>query len=157
MTVSPDPHPRVRRLLILGAVSALLSACAGPVSIPEADVDATTRHLCEQLVADLPPTVHGMPQRDTTGTVGAAWGDPPITLNCGIPRPTAMATDPSCFEVDGVGWFAQEGEGGFLFTTIGRAVHVQVGVPSRYAPEAEVLVDLADVVDAHNPEHLPCM
>lgn len=144
-----------------GALAAILvlalSACAGPVSVTEPDVDPATRQLCVRMVNDLPKTVLNAPRRDTTGTISAAWGAPPITFTCGIAEPTAMETDTRCFEVNGIGWFAEEGEGGWLFTTIGREVRIQVGVPNKYAPEADALVDLAATIAAHDPEHSPCL
>lgn len=148
---------RLAPALAAGGLALALCACVGPVGIAEPDVDDTTRRICEQLVADAPRTVLDVPRRDTTGTLSAAWGDPPITLTCGVPEPAAMETDKRCFEVNGVGWFAQEGDGGWIFTTIGRAVNVRVGVPTAYQPEADALVDLAAVMDAHNPEHTPCL
>lgn len=149
----------IRPLRAAGAAAALLavSACAGPVSVNEPEVDPATRQLCERIVRDLPHTVGGAPQRDTTGTISAAWGTPPITFACGVMQPAAMETDPRCFEVDGIGWFAEEGEGGFFFTTIGRDVRIQLGVPSAYAPEADALVDVAEAIQRHNPEHTPCL
>lgn len=135
----------------------VLSACAGPVGVAEPDVDPATRQLCERMVQDLPATLLDVPARDTTGTISAAWGTPPITFACGVPEPAAMQTDTRCFEVNGVGWFAEEGEGGWLFTTIGREVRVQLGVPSEYAPEADALVDVAPAINEHNPQHSPCL
>ena len=141
----------------VGVVAVVLSACAGPVGITEPDVDEPTRQLCQRIVDDLPATVLQAPRRDTVGTISAAWGTPPITFTCGVQQPAAMATDTRCFEVDRVGWFAEEGEGGWLFTTIGREVRIQVGVPTAYAPEADALVDLAQAINTHDPEHTPCL
>lgn len=141
---------------LCGALIAL-AGCAGPVSLAEPTVDDTTRRICTQLVNDLPTTVLGNPRRDTTGQLTAAWGAPPITLTCGLDKPPALANDSRCFEVNGVGWFAEEGDGGWLFTTIGRAAFVQLGVPSKYAPEADALVDVAAAVHDHNPVLTPCL
>jgi hypothetical protein len=58
--------------------------------------------------------------------------------------------------VNGVGWFSEDAEGGVLFTTVGRAVFVEVGVPQAYAPEVDPLVDLAPAVSAHDPLVQPC-
>lgn len=151
--------PGVRVPVIAAGLTAtlVLTACAGPVGVAEPQVDDATRQLCQRIVADLPRSVLGAPGRDTTGTISAAWGTPPITLTCGVPEPAAMQTDTRCFEVDGVGWFAEEGDGGWFFTTIGREVRIQLGVPSKYAPEADVLVEVAPAINAHDPEHTPCL
>lgn len=134
-----------------------LASCAGPVQVHEPEVDDRTRQVCTGVIASLPRTVVDNPRRETTGTLSAAWGSPPITLTCGIPRPAAMTTDTRCFEVNGVGWYAEEGHGGWLFTTIGREVHIQLGVPVEYAPEADALVDVAAAINRHDPVLTPCL
>jgi hypothetical protein len=148
-----------RHLLTVGWLGGLVvaSGCAGPVHIAEPEVDDRTRRICTDLVAELPRTVLDNPRRETTGVLSAAWGSPPITLTCGIPQPAAMTSDTRCFEVNGVGWYAEEGEGGWLFTTIGRTVHVQLGVPTEYAPEADALVEVAAAINRHDPVHSPCL
>ena len=73
-----------------------------------------------------------------------------------MPAPPGLTPTSECLEVNGVGWFREQADGGTLFTTIGRAVAVEVGVPAGYAPEVDVLVDLAAAVDAHDPLEQPC-
>ena len=108
-------------------------------------------------MAHLPASVLDGTRRDTEPAgLTAAWGEPPITLRCGVPAPAGLTASSECLEVDGVGWYAEPAEGGMLFTTIGRAVFVEVGVPSRDAPEAGALVDLAAVVKAQDAVQHPC-
>ncbi|NNG19413.1 DUF3515 family protein [Naumannella sp. ID2617S] len=134
-----------------------LAGCGSTVTVPDPQVSPEVRAACEQVITSVPGQVLGKQRRGTSGRLSAAWGEPPITLICGIAEPEAMQRDTRCFEVNGVGWFAEEGQGGWLFTTIGRRATVQVGVPARYAPEAEALVDLAAAVKAGNPAHKPCL
>ena len=97
------------------------------------------------------------PRREVEpGVLTAAWGNPAITLTCGVSQPPGIAANIQCFEVNGVGWLAEQAEGGFLFTTIGRLAYVEVGVPATYAPEANALVDVAATINAHNPVLQPC-
>lgn len=121
--------------------------------------DPAAAAVCADLVPALPATVAGQPARDVAGPDGlaAAWGTPPVTLRCGVPQPAGLEPTSQCFEVEGVGWFAEQVEGGYLFTTIGRTAFVEVGVPSRYAPEADVLVELAPAVSASDPVQRPCV
>jgi hypothetical protein len=101
---------------------------------------------------DLPGTVlDGKRRKVAPGRFAAAWGDPPISLRCGVDKPPGLTAASACFEVNGVGWYAEQATTGYLFTTIGRTAYVEVGVPSRYAPEANALVDLAAAVSAHDP------
>lgn len=109
-------------------------------------------------MADLPDRVLDQRRRPVEpGRLVAAWGQDPITLSCGVPVPAGTVEDTRCFEVNGVGWYAQEGTGGWLFSTVGRPAVVQVGVPSAYAPEANALVDLADAIHRHDPVLQPCL
>jgi len=95
-------------------------------------------------MADLPATVLDEKRRAVDpGVLSAAWGDPTITLRCGVAKPPTLGATSACFEVNGVGWFAEQATGGYLFTAVGRSVYVEVGVPSAYAPEANALVDVA--------------
>jgi len=142
--------------LVLVAGGGVLAGCAGPVELADPPVDQPTRSICEAVVAASPDTVLGSPRRDTTGTLATAWGNPPITLACGIPQPEGLTPTSQCLEVDGVGWWPQDGTTGQLFTTIGRATHVQVGVPHSYGNTSDVLAELSPVVAEHDPQVFAC-
>ena len=114
--------------------------------------------VCTALLGDLPTTVLDNERRDVVpGRFSAAWGDPPISLRCGVQKPPMLTATSECFEVNGVGWFAEQASSGYLFTTIGRTTYVEVGVPADYAPEANALVDLAAAVSEHDPLLKPCI
>ena len=49
----------------------------------------------------------------------------------GVQQPPGLSHGSECFEVNGVGWFAEEAEGGYLFTTIGRPAFVEVARARR--------------------------
>jgi len=133
------------------------AACTGPVALEEPRPDAAGRATCTALLAALPGQVLQSTRRPTEpGVLTAAWGDPPITLRCGVAAPPGLTSSSECLEVNGVGWFSEDARGGVLFTTVGRAVFVEVGVPHDYAPEVNPLVDLADAVAAHDPVIQPC-
>lgn len=135
----------------------LLTGCAGAVRVPEPTPDADDRATCAAVLDTLPDQVLESTTRPTEpGALSRAWGDPAIVLRCGVPAPPGLTATSECVEVNGVGWFREQAEGGTLFTTIGRAVFVEVGVPAGYAPEVDVLVDLAAAVDAHDPVEQPC-
>ncbi|GAB3713587.1 DUF3515 domain-containing protein [Mariniluteicoccus flavus] len=146
------------RPIAYAAVGALLTACTGPVDVADPTPPAAVAAVCARMMGHLPTTVLGQDRRQVRpGALTAAWGDPPITLTCGVEVPPDMARDTRCFEVNGVGWFAEEGQGGWLFTTIGREAAVQLGVPSKYAPEANALVDVAGAISAHDKVLKPCL
>ncbi len=135
----------------------LLTGCSGTVALPDPTPDEAGRTVCAALLGDLPANVLDGTRRPTEpGGLTAAWGDPPITLRCGVAPPPGLTPTSECIEVDGVGWFGESAEGGMLYTTIGRRVFVELGVPSDYAPEAGALVDMAAAVTAHDPLERPC-
>jgi hypothetical protein len=140
----------------------LLAATAGcdsgvPVAVPSPAPSVI--EACERLVHALPDEVLGEGSRKVIpdSLITAAWGDPPIELACGVAPPAELATAQSqCFEVNGVGWFAEPAENGVVFTTIGRELYVEVAVPDDYAPEANALTDLAAAVSQFNELVQPC-
>lgn len=103
-------------------------------------------------MTSLPSRVHDQKRRTVSpGKFSAAWGQPPITLRCGVAKPVTLTNTSPCFGVDGVGWFAEQTSAGYRFTTIGRRTYVEVGVPSSYAPEADALVDVAAPLTRSDP------
>lgn len=123
---------------------------------------------CSQVLDALPTTVVGEDRRDTVpaDAPAAAWGDPPIVLRCVVERPDALQPTSFCLRVNSLGWLAtQDGrevdmvapvEGTTTFTTIGRSVYVEVAVPATYAPQADVLIDVAKAIRSATTGSLLC-
>lgn len=88
---------------------------------------------------------------------GGAWGDPPIIVQCGVPKPAGLDPTSRCAEINGVGWFSDKNEDGYVFTTIGRETYVRVTVPAEYEPPADALVDLAGAIKEHDPVVQECV
>lgn len=108
---------------------------------------------CAELLSSLPVTIGGALARETTPQElpAAAWGDPPIVLRCGVNRPVSLTETSSLTTIDGVNWLAEPLTNGVLFTSIpdeigGSPLYVSVSIPSEYAPEGALLVDLAPVI-----------
>lgn len=140
-------------LLLLGA--SLLAGCGyGAVDVEPYEPEPGSAEVCAALLDELPRTVDDAIERDVSPSSGttAAWGQPAIVLRCGVPMPAAYQPDVQLYDVDGVGWLAEEGDGGTFFTAADRDVLVEVSVPDDYAPEAGVLADLAPAILATVPE-----
>ena len=72
------------------------------------------------------------------GTFSAAWGRPPIMLRCGVAQPAGLTAASECFEVNGVGWFAEPADGRpDLSPRSGGRPSSRSRCPRRYAPEAQ--------------------
>lgn len=146
-------------LAALGVI--VLAGCspgATPVPVPSPAPEVAAA--CTQLVQALPAKVLDQKRRKTTpeSPLTTAYGDPPIEITCGVAPPAGMAEAQSqCFEVNGVGWFAKQVQNGYIFTTIGRSLYVEVAVPSKYSPEANALTDVSDAIQKHNKVITPCI
>ena len=149
------------KLLLAALGLIVLAGCSPgptPVAVPSPAPEAAAA--CAQLVKALPEKVLDAKRRKTepASPLTTAYGDPPIEVTCGVSPPAGMADAQSqCFEVNGVGWFAKEVTNGFVFTTIGRALYLEVAVPSKYKPEANALTDVSDVVHRYNKLVTPCI
>ena len=137
--------------------AALATGCSRTVTMTDPAPSPSVAEQCAAVMDALPDTVLDQPRRTVEpGRLSTAWGDPTITLRCGVAKPPGLGPESECFEVNGVGWFAEEAQGGYLFTTIGRPAYVEVGVPTDYAPEANALVDVANAVKKL-PVDQPCV
>lgn len=132
----------------VGATAALclvLAACAAPVAVAPVE---SAGPACAALTAALPDRLSGQerrtvqPESDST----AAWGDPPIVLRCAVPTPPTLRPDSSLTQINGIDWFAEERSRGYVFTTVGRTPSVELTVPDAYAPEGNILAELAPVL-----------
>lgn len=131
---------------MLGVLTAvLLTGCGRSVAVDAPSPVPGEAAACRALLAALPDRVDDAARRPVTPDAGttAAWGDPPITLRCGVAAPTPAATA-ELVTVSGVDWLPEPLTAGVRFTTVDRSPTVIVDVPSSYAPEAGALADLAD-------------
>jgi hypothetical protein len=107
---------------------------------------------CPALVAALPARLGdlaGRPVRAPSAAV-LAWGEPPVVLRCGVPRPAGfVAGAPDVLVVNGVTWFAQPGQERTVWTVVDRAVYVEATVPTGYA--SAPIPPLSDAVTATLP------
>ena len=116
----------------------------GPLPLPpQASGPAVT--VCESVVAALPSTLAGQKRRATepASTTTAAWGNPPITLVCGVPAGSAL-DEP--YDFDGVRWAMHDVGDARSWTTLGRHVNVVVTIHDKYDGQAELLGSLASAL-----------
>jgi hypothetical protein len=120
----------------------------GPVDVPgpvvqSDDVEAACATLIDALPEEVDP---GVERRPVTGDPArtAAWGDPPVTLQCGVEPPERL--EPPVI-VNGVAWTVRDIGPGFRWTTSGRTVLVAVTIPDDYTNGVEIVFPLSPVVD----------
>ncbi|MGH8867564.1 MAG: DUF3515 domain-containing protein [Actinomycetes bacterium] len=138
------------------AALALASGCsAGPVEVDPPQPTGDAARACTRLIRSLPQELDGERQRDTkpASEYTAAWGDPPVVLRCGVPRPAGLQPTSTLFSVNRVDWFPVEhDDGSATFTTTDRVADVELAVPEDQQPGANYLVDLAVPLDDTVPE-----
>ncbi|WP_262391641.1 DUF3515 domain-containing protein [Nocardiopsis sp. CNR-923] len=132
----------------------LATGCgAGTVRMEPPKTDETTVRTCAALVAALPDTLMGARRADVTpeSDVTAAWGDPPIGVRCGVPRPAALTIDAPLQEVDGVPWLPVPADDPTMFVAVGHTAYVELTVPPSHGPAAAALTTLSALVEEHVP------
>lgn len=141
------------------AVALLVAGCgSGLPTLVQPTPSGAVAEQCVAVMAALPPSVMGQDQRAVTGNI-ATWGDPRISLRCGVDQPRELDRTSPCDELNGIGWFTQEPgtalAKAWRFTTIGRAGFIEVIVPEGLEPAGDALMDLSQAV-ALLPVVTPC-
>lgn len=131
-----------------------LTSCGDQVQVTPPNPADEVAQVCESVHAALPADLAGEPERATDPESGltASWGSPAITLRCGVGQPDAYEPTAQLVTVNGVDWFPEEREDGYVFTTWGRVLYVEVMVPDAYTPEGNALVDLAPAIKQNVPK-----
>jgi hypothetical protein len=81
-------------------------------------------------------------------SAAAAWGEPAITVRCGLDEPPP-STD-RCLSVADVDWVIDDANDPIVFVSYGRSPAVELRVPTSYGRDsaAAALVDVAAVAKA---------
>jgi hypothetical protein len=131
---------------------------ATPVPMAAPRLSARAAEVCLAVTSQLPTTLRDLPIRKVSAgpEQNAAYGQPPITVACGVTQPAMCRTlddGPGCVPLDTellnmnrVCWFGRPGPAGNLFTTLDREVAVQVSVPSSYQQPAQWANEFSDAV-----------
>lgn len=137
----------------------LLLGCGGsaPVSVSPPAPSGPAATLCGRLHERLPYSLgsglEGRPT-DPQSPYTAAWGDPPVTLRCGVNEPAGFVVGgPQPIGVDGVVWFFERRGGELRATTVDRIVAVEVDLPS--GQNGELLVAFAPAISTALPGKTP--
>jgi hypothetical protein len=149
---------------VLVTVLVLATGCSDTVGVDAPDVSGSAARACASLLRALPERVADQPRRkvDPGRGYAAAWGDPAIELRCGVPRPDELTAVSPCQHTNGVDWFIpasqQSGQTSEVtMTTVGRAVNIEVSIPSDDFPPATTMVDLAPAVKRTLRLVRPCL
>jgi hypothetical protein len=156
------PHPADTGRPQTAATSAA-AVPAAPVPVAAPKLSPRAAEVCLAVTSQLPSALRTLPARKVTAgpEQNAAYGEPPITVQCGVPAPV-MCTTPAggsgCVPLDtellimnDVCWYAAPGAQANVFTTMDREVAVRVTVPVTYRQPAQWANEFSDTVVKTDP------
>jgi hypothetical protein len=141
-----------------------------PVTMAAPKLSARAAEVCLAVTSQLPTKLRDLPARRVTAgpEQNAAYGEPPITVACGVTAPTMCATlgqagdcvplDTELLNMNRVCWYAKQGAAANVFTTMDREQAVQVTVPTGYQQPAQWANEFSDLVvetDASKTKGVP--
>ncbi|HET6816356.1 MAG TPA: DUF3515 domain-containing protein [Mycobacteriales bacterium] len=146
---------RTRALLAALAASVAVTGCAsGAVHVVVPDASGATRAICARLGDRLPTHLDGHRSRvvEPISTLTHAWGNPPIVLRCGVPKPAGYSpTSIQSAVVDGVVWFQEIGPKVVRWTAVRHQANLELTVPTSYDAQGAFLVTLAPAIKTAIP------
>lgn len=117
------------------------TAAAGglaPVTVAAPPADPAAAGACTRLLTALPVQLGELAPRVVHPTPDSpfvvAWGDPAVVLRCGVGRPAGLKPDSADLDiaVDGVFWLPVQHKSNTVWTTVDRAVYIELTVPKSY-------------------------
>ena len=122
-----------------------------PVAVAPPPGSAGAARHCPRMVAALPHTLTDLPARgvDPPSPYAAAWGEPPVLLRCGVPRPAGFVVGTQTIVVNGVTWYPEPHGSWTIWTAVDRPVYLELTVPTGYAsgPVADLSVLVARTLE----------
>jgi hypothetical protein len=101
---------------------------------------------CRALIASLPEQLDDGVRRRPVSAADrtAAWGDPAVTLQCGVPLPDQTQTP---LIIDNLPLVTDETGDAVTYTTSDRAVNVSVRIPKGYDSQAYLVQTLIPLLE----------
>lgn len=132
--------------------SAARPQATAPVELAAPVLTERPATVCRALTSQLPPKVRDLAQRPVTAGAeqNAAYGDPALTVACGVAEPAVPPTD-DVWMVDKVCWYAVEQSGATVLTTVDREAAVRVTVPGAYEQPLQWVGAISDTIVASIP------
>jgi hypothetical protein len=145
--LSPDPVARPEPT----PTSARPESTA-PVQMAAPRLDERPATVCRALLSRLPAAIRDLGQRPVAAgpEQNAAYGDPALTVACGVPSPTVAPTA-DLWMVNRVCWLTTHEAGGLVLTTVDREVPVRLTVPAGQEQTVQWAAPVADSVVAAVP------
>jgi hypothetical protein len=137
--------------LVIGHASGTIGS-SSPSSSPGAPLPAVTVAAppsdaaalvpCTKVLEGLPTQVYGLDARQVVSTPSSpfvvGWGNPAVVLRCGVARPKDLVPGSSALYfsatgADGPYYDVTSSGDDEIYTTIDRAVYIQISIPTKYS------------------------
>ena len=140
--LSPDPAPKPTP-----SPSAARPASNVPVPMAAPTLADWPATVCRAFLARMPDNLFGQQQRPVTAgpEQNAAYGDPALTVACGVPAPKVRPTE-RLWTVNQVCWQATPGETGLVLTTVDREVPIRLTVPPGHEQTLKWALPVSEAV-----------
>lgn len=128
---------------------------AEPVAIEVPEMSENEFEVCRALVSVIPSELGDLQQRPVEGgpgaaEVGAAWGDPAVTMVCGV-DPIEVSDTDQVYRLSDACWYADETDEGTVWTTVDRQEAVQLFVPGDHDGSGQLATSLSGPIDEKVP------
>ena len=147
---------RRERFRSLSAYEMLPAAALPSIKLaPPPALSAGQQQACQELISALPTNLGDLPARpvESSSPYVAAWGEPAVTLRCGIARPPSFVATADVQQINGVSWFAERRGSTTAWVVVDRPVYVEVLAPAADASAPVARLSTA-VTAALNPRPL---
>ncbi|WP_236540365.1 DUF3515 domain-containing protein [Spiractinospora alimapuensis] len=138
----------------VGVVALGVAGCGGSTAdVTPPDPEGEAAEVCAELVDDLPDVLldESRVEAEPTSDYTAAWGDPVISVRCGVPRPETLRADSELIAITDVAWLPQPVDHPSMYTAVGHTAYVEVSVPPSYGPPAGALLPISSLIASTIP------
>jgi hypothetical protein len=128
------------------------ATATGPVTLTADPLGERPAAVCKSFVAKLPSVVRTKQRRPVTAgpDQNAAYGDPALTVQCGVPAAQYPPTD-DLYRLDDVCWHYRADGDTTVWTTVDREVPVRVTVPGSPTASSQWAIVFARPVAQTEP------
>lgn len=144
------------RLVAASLALVLLTGCSGAVDVDPPHPTGDAGQPCRALKKRLPDRVSDEERRsaDPASPYTEAWGDPAITLRCGVGKPRSYTSTAQLLTVNDIAWLPvpQDADVPTTFYVVERRAYIELEVPKEHSPASDALVDVGSAISATVPK-----
>ncbi len=129
------------------------ASAAGTVTMSAPKLSAPDAQMCLAFIAQLPVELRDLSQRHVSDgpEQNAAYGEPAITVACGVSQVVPRSATDTVYPLSGVCWYATTGTTASVWTTLDRKVPVRVTVPNAYGGPGQWATEFAGALKLEIP------